>query len=290
VKRALVTGATGFIGRHAEPALRERGYEVVGVGSADTDLLQPTAARELIERVQPTHLLHLAWYAEPGLFWTSQENVRWLEASFRLLHAFQGERVVAAGTSAEYDWRAPSPLVEGKTPDRPDNLYGAAKLSLSQVAAHIEDVPWSFAGGRIFFAYGPYEDPRRLVPQVARTLLAGERAAVSEGTQVRDFMHAADVAGAMCALLDSGDVTGPVNIASGEPAAVRDVVGIVAEAAGAPDRVDYGAVPTRPGDPAVLIPSVARLRDEVGFRPRYTLPEGLRDTVDFWRGEPLSPA
>jgi nucleoside-diphosphate-sugar epimerase len=154
------------------------------------------------------------------------------------------------------------------------------------VAGHIEDAPWSFAGGRIFFAYGPNEDPRRLVPQVARTLLAGERAAVSEGTQVRDFMHAADVAGAMCALLDSDDVTGPVNIASGEPVPVRDVVAIVAEAAGAPDRVDYGAVPTRPGDPAALIPSVARLRDEVGFRPRYTLRDGLGEAVEYWRGAP----
>jgi len=290
VKRALVTGATGFIGRHAQAALRERGYDVVGVGSADADLLQPAGARELVDRVQPTHLLHLAWYAEPGLFWTSQENVRWLEASFRLLHAFQGERAVVAGTSAEYDWSAPSPLVEGVTPDRPANLYGAAKLSLSQVAGHIEDAPWSFASGRVFFVYGPHEDPRRLVPQVARKLLAGERAAVSEGTQVRDFMHAADAAGALCALLDSGDVTGPVNIASGEPVPVRDVVGIVAEEAGAPERVDYGALPTRPGDPQELVPSVARLRDEVGFQPRYGLRDGLRDAVEFWRGEPLSPA
>jgi nucleoside-diphosphate-sugar epimerase len=277
VRRALVTGAGGFIGRHAPAALAERGFDVV---RADVDLLDAGAADELIERVRPTHLLHLAWYAVPGDYWTSPENLRWVEASLRLLRAFRGERAVVAGSSAEYDWSGGGRLVEGVTPERPATLYGASKLALSAIGPHAGG--FSFATGRIFFVHGPHEDERRLVPHVARPLLRGERAAVSEGTQVRDFMHVADVADALCALLDS-DVGGPVNVASGEPVAVREVVSLVAEATGRPELVDYGAVPMRPGDPAELVPDVGRLRDEVGWRPRFGLRDGLADTVEWWR-------
>lgn len=281
MKRVLLTGASGFIGRHAADALEGRGFEVCAFSSRDGDLLDPAVPSALIERVRPTHLLHLAWYAVPGDYWTSVENLRWVEATLRLLRAFDGERAVVAGSSAEYDWSAGGRLVEDATPDRPATLYGAAKLAVSNIGRRMGGL--SFAQGRVFFVYGPNEDERRLVPQVARPLLAGERAAVSEGSQVRDFMHAADVAGALCALLDS-EVTGPVNIASGDALPVREVVAMVAEAAGRPELVDYGVLPARPGDPGELIPDVTRLRDEVGFRPRFSTREGLADAVDFWRG------
>ena len=65
----------------------------------------------------PTHLLHLAWYAEPGLFWRSPENLRWVEASLRLLRAFAehgGQRAVMAGSCAEYAWQPRDRLRRGR--------------------------------------------------------------------------------------------------------------------------------------------------------------------------------
>ena len=283
MKRVLLTGATGFIGRHAGPALEERGFEVHQVGIEDGDLLDPSMPAELVARIEPTHLLHLAWCAV-GDFWTSPENLRWVEATLRLMHALSergdGARVVVAGSSAEYDWTGGGRLVEDVTPERPATLYGAAKHAVGTIGRRLDGL--SYAHGRVFFVYGPGEDERRLVPVVARSLLAGERAAVSEGTQVRDFIHAADVAGALVALLDS-DVRGPVNIASGDPLPVRDIVAMVADAAGRPELVDYGAMPTRPGDPPELIPDVTRLRDEVGFTPIWSTAAGLADAVSSWR-------
>ena len=171
--------------------------------------------------VEPEVLLHLAWYVEPGRFWTAPENVRWVEASLALLRAFAGaggRRAVVAGTSAEYDWHAVGARCnEQRTPLRPATLYGAAKHALHTVAApYAEQAGFELAWGRIFFVYGPGEPEGRLVPSVGRALLAGRRVPTTRGDQVRDFMHVEDVAAAFAALADA-DATGAVNVASGDP-------------------------------------------------------------------------
>jgi nucleoside-diphosphate-sugar epimerase len=286
VKRVLVTGATGFIGRHAVPLLAERGYEVHAVGSKDADLLDPAAADALVNRVQPSHLLHFAWYAVPGKFWTAPENAAWVEASMRLLRAFAsagGERATMSGSCAEYEWSGTGVLSERDTPLRPATYYGACKQALASAGGRLAaEQGLGFAWGRIFFVYGPYEQPGRLVSQVAEALVKGEPAPTSEGTQRRDFLHARDVAAAFVALLDS-DVEGPVNIGSGEAVAIRDLVALIGEAAGRPALARFGEIPQRPGDPPLIEADVGRLRDEVGWRPAVSLEEGIRETVEWWK-------
>src|SRR5262245_59286800 len=95
----LLTGASGFIGRHVVPALLARGYEVHGIARRGTvisgcassqacDLFDDGAVESLIEVIRPTHLLHFAWYAEHGKFWSSEENLRWVRASLNLIQRF----------------------------------------------------------------------------------------------------------------------------------------------------------------------------------------------------------
>jgi nucleoside-diphosphate-sugar epimerase len=282
VTRVLLTGASGLIGRHASAALLARGYEVHAVRSAEYDLLSPAGAHDAVAAVRPEALLHLAWDTEHGAFWTSTENLRWVEATLRLLRAFVelgGTRAVLAGSCAEYDWSAPSPYSEATSPLRPSTLYGAAKHGLHTIAAAFaEQHGVSLAWGRVFFLTGPGEAPGRLVPSVARALLDGRRAEVSAGLQVRDFLAARDVADGFAALLAS-DVTGAVNVASGEPIQLRDVIGAVARNTGGRERVDFGAVPTRPSDPPELVADVGRLRDEVGWRPSLSLDEAIEAAV-----------
>jgi nucleoside-diphosphate-sugar epimerase len=191
---------------------------------------------------------------------------------------------VLAGSCAQYDWDAPTTLLsEASSPRRPATLYGRAKQATSDVLeAWAETTGLSLATALIFFPYGPFEQPERLVPSVARSLLAGEPAAVSAGTQVRDFLHVTDCGAALAALV-GGTVTGPVNVGSGHGSPVADVARTIARIVGREDLLRIGALPTRDEAPRVVADTV-RLRDEVGVVPRYELEDGLRDAVDWWRG------
>lgn len=291
MKRVLVTGASGFIGRNTLEPLRRRGFEAAavsrrppnpsnkllqGIRWRGADLLAPGEAERVVDEVRPTHLLHMAWYAVHRDYWTSPENRGWVDASLRLVDRFRelgGERVVVAGSCAEYDWHA-GVCVERETPLAPRGLYGTSKNALREALGE-DDVAW----GRIFFLYGPHEHPGRLVPSVVRPLLRGEEARVSEGSQVRDFLHVADVGDAFAALVDS-EVTGPVNVASGEGRSVREVVETAARIAGRLELVRFGApVDEEP----LVVADVTRLRDEVGWRPARTVEQGLAETVEWWR-------
>jgi nucleoside-diphosphate-sugar epimerase len=286
VSRVLVTGGSGFIGRQTLAPLRERGYEVHAPRSRDADLLAPETARRLIHDVRPTHLLHLAWDARPGKYWTSTENLEWVEASLRLLRSFAaggGRRAVLAGTCAEYRWTDEVHCVERETPLEPATLYGAAKHGLQVVARrYAEQAGMELAWGRIFFVFGPHEHPARLASSVASALVRGQPAETGPATQVRDFLHSEDLGSAFAALLDSA-VQGPVNMASGEPRPIRELVEALARAAGRPDLLRIGARPANPAEPAVITAATGRLRDEVGWRPARTLEDRAAQTVAWWR-------
>jgi nucleoside-diphosphate-sugar epimerase len=289
VKKVLVTGARGFIGRHTIAPLVARGYEVHAVSSqAGTfdaaatwhacDLHDVAASAALVGTVQPSHLLHLAWFAEPGAFWNSGQNIRWVEATAGLVQAFAqhgGRRFVGAGSCAEYAWTG-EVCDEETTKMQPATLYGGCKFAAWTILqAFARTAHFSAAWGRVFFLYGPGEKPGRLVSDVVAALVVGSEVALSEGHQRRDFMHVADVGAAFAALLDSA-VEGPVNIATGQAPSVRDVATTLARLAGRPDLLRFGARPERPGEPAEIRAAVRRLSGEVGFTPRYTLDAGLK--------------
>ncbi len=292
MRRVLITGAGGFVGRHCLPALAERGFEVhtavrtcSAVHAHRVNLLNAGAVVTLVEKVRPTHLLHLGWYTKHGAYWTAPENRLWVAASMKLLHAFArsgGRRAVLAGTCAEYDWAA-GVCRESETSLKPATLYGQCKDALRVAAtAFAAQTGVSLAWARLFLLYGPHEHPQRLVPSLARALLAGESAPCTWGKHRRDFLHVADAADALAALLDS-DVTGPLNLASGEAVTLRSIMERVAAILGRPDLLRPGALPERLDEPALLVADVRRLRETLRWSPRYDLDRGLAQTVAWWK-------
>ncbi|WP_029008362.1 NAD-dependent epimerase/dehydratase family protein [Azospirillum halopraeferens] len=294
--RVLVTGASGFLGRHCVSRLVQDGFDVHAVartpaeGVADcrwhaANLLDTGAVRDLVARVAPTHVLHLAWIATPGVFWTSPQNLDWLAAGTVLAQAFGaagGKRFVGVGSCAEYDWSC-GLCRESATPLHPATPYGAAKVAMS-AALDAAAALYGFerAWVRLFFPYGPDEPDGKLIPGVIDALLAGRPAEVSHGRQIRDFVYVDDAADALAALV-RGTATGAFNLASGDPVRLRDVVGTVAAQLGGEHLVRYGHRQPQKGEPTLLCADISRLCEATGWRPTVTLPDGIARTIDHRR-------
>jgi nucleoside-diphosphate-sugar epimerase len=297
MSRLLITGAGGFVGRACLPLVERAGFEVHAAGRSRLlpglarhghaiDLLDTAAVSDLLAEVRPTHLLHLAWLATPGVHRTAPVNRTWTTASLHLVREFVrqgGRRAVLAGTYLEYG-PTETPCREEATPLRPASLYAQCKHDLQQgVTALASQTGLSAAWARLFILYGPGEHPARLTASVIRALLKGETALCSPGAQRRDFLHVADAAAALTALLES-DLGGAVNVGSGEAVAVRDVVTRLAAAVGGGGGVRLGALPA-PDEPPCMVADVSRLRDELRWQPQFDLERGLHDAVAWWRAQ-----
>ncbi|NIW07630.1 MAG: NAD-dependent epimerase/dehydratase family protein [Nitrospinaceae bacterium] len=292
-----MTGARGLVGRHTLPLLLDKGFEVHGVGRqprpADVDssvrwhtcnLLDSATHPELIHTVKPTHLLHLAWYAVPGKYWTSEQNVYWTQATLSLARQFGeggGHRLVAAGTCAEYDW-SHELLSENETPLKPMSPYAICKNATRELLSlYCEQHAVSFAWGRIFFVYGPHEPEKKLISSVIRSLKEGKKAACTEGRQIRDFIYVDDAACLFAALVD-GDFRGSVNVCSGTGVSIREIVENIARQFNREDLIQWGAIPTPENDPPRLVGDSQTLQSRLSWKPGVDLEEGIKKTIDFY--------
>ena len=143
-----------------------------------------------------------------------------------------------------------------------------------------------FVWPRLFYLYGPSEDKRRLVPTLIRSLLAGEPVKLTSKDKVRDYLHVEDVASALWHTAKS-DLTGPVNIGSGQPVTLGDLAQKISKITGSSGALQFDALPNDPSDPAHVVADNRRLL-QTAWKPKYTLDEGLRNTIDWWKGRTRS--
>lgn len=298
--KILLTGARGFLGTPCLERLVKRGHEVhavthaelpsdgIGVTWHKANLLAPGQAAMLVDETGAKGLLHLAWFTEHGRFWEASENLDWLIRSTELVRAMVeagAERIVWAGTCAEYDWSADGPYDEYGSSLSPSSLYGACKHGLATVLeAYLAQSAISFAWGRVFFCFGPGEAHTRLVPSLIRSLHKGELVRVVNGDLRRDFLYVDDVADALVALFDSG-VQGPVNIGSGRSVAIRTVATTIAETLGREDLLVFEAEPAGTDAPSDVVADIGRIYEEVGWIPTHDLASGINNSIEFWTNE-----
>jgi nucleoside-diphosphate-sugar epimerase len=300
--RILLTGAAGFIGSHLARLIVTEGHEVLAIVRPatsrwriadiesqltiiDADL---TAFGGVVGQVRAWHpdiSIHLAWKGWSGKA-EAEANLSSLGISLELLRSTVGlscGRFVAAGTCFEYDLT--HDRLGEQTPLMPHDLYGVCKKSLFEIGQQFAALTGvSVVTPRIFYSYGPHEDTRRLVPSVIQALLRGEIAPVTAGEQVRDYLHAEDIASALWAVAKS-DVIGAVNIASGEPITIAQIALRIGCLLQRPDLIRLGALEYREGEPMHILGDVSALRERLRWTPRFTLESGLRQTIEWWQGQ-----
>lgn len=287
--KVLVTGAAGFLGSHVANALLHRGAEVHAVTRSSAsderrpgdgpgiewhrvDLDDRRSLRAVLEAVRPDAAIHLAWYAEPGRYLDgARENLRSLRSTTGLLESLLDvacPRIALAGTCLE--------SVAIATP------YAAAKSAAHLAASQLRAAGLSATCAHIFYTYGRGEDPRRVIPSVIRSLLRGEEIEVGEGSEVRDYVHASDIASAFCALIEA-DPGPSIDVCTGQTVRLSDVFDMIGRVTGRDAlirrgrrRSDRDAFPET-GDPAPL--------QGIGWRAAISLEAGIRDAVAYWSSE-----
>ena len=266
----LVTGANGFVGKHLVRTFQSqrqplrivlREHSNLSVELFETDEVVETPDLFAADHAWWDQVLrgveivvHLAWYAEPGQYLTSPENIDCLKGTISLAQACLDadvRRFVGIGTCAEYDLN--QGLLRPDSPLNPQTLYAACKASTFQVLGQLlPNASVEFAWCRLFYLYGEGEDPRRLVPYLRQRLSEGKPAEMTSGRQIRDFLDVRDAA-AMIADIALGDQQGPINICSGIPITVRQLAEQIADEYGRRDLLHFGARADNLFDPPCVV-------------------------------------
>lgn len=296
--RVVISGGGGFIGSRIVRRFVHEGWDVVAVlrpGSGRSRIVGVEDRIEIIEAdlLGDVHILepvsrgadvfvHAAWDTKPGRYLGASSNVDYAVAGVGLLGMLDrcGRRkFIGLGSCQEY---APSkvPLAED-APLAPRVPYAKAKAGLGLIVETYSETKRPAAAWlRIFSVYGPGENEERLVPYVIRRLWANEPADITSGNQVRDYLHVDDVASAVFHVAVS-DVSGAVNVGSGRPVRVRQVVEEVVTLLEREDLVRFGGRRSHPGELPFEVADNRKLLT-TGWEQRFTLREGLSDTVGWW--------
>ncbi|MEV0228336.1 NAD-dependent epimerase/dehydratase family protein [Nonomuraea sp. NPDC050786] len=282
-RRALVTGASGFIGARLVRRLTELGADVHGASRTGSghDLRDPRAVDGLFAAVRPEVVFHLASEVNgardvsvvgPTLEGNLRTTVNVLTAA-----AGTGCRVVLAGSSEE-----PRPGNGHAPPPSPYAMAKAAATGYAELYHRLWNVPYTIV--RPTMVYGPGQrDTAKLVPYVTLALIRGERPRLTSGSKLVDWVYVDDVVEAF-ALAGLGEraVGQAFDVGTGTKVSVREAVELLYRIAGEESAPPFGSVPDRPLDvPQTADPGAAR--ELIGWRPRVGLEDGLRRTVEWYR-------
>lgn len=305
-KRVLVTGGSGFIGSHLVNRLladkasvavvvryesvmkNERlrdSWERIHIIEAD---LRNRGALASIHKFEPEVVFHLAAYNHVGESFVQVEECFDVNAKGTAnLLDLCGEvgKFIYMSTSEVYGHQTEVPFIETMTP-RPISPYSITKYAgelYCRMKQMVGGKP-SIAIVRPFNTYGPYQSTKAVIPELIIDCLRGAPIRTTLGEQTREFNFVTDIVdGLIKAASCEQEIEGVINIAAGEEVKIQDLVRKIAELTQTSSKIEIGALPYRPTEIWRMYADSSRAREILGWRPKVSLEEGLRETVEWFR-------
>ena len=303
----LLTGASGFVGSYVLAKLLEDGHQVAVLLRPQSNrwrikpLLEKCVVmeqnlesihlvQEAVTAFAPEALIHTAWY---GVTHDQRNNPDQINRNLILLnHLFYVAQtagvktIIGFGSQAEYG--PVNRIINEQQPTHPTTLYGVAKLA----AYHLLDVLCAqhnirFVWHRLFSAYGPKDAPSWFIPFLIRKLMNHEEPELTAGTQLWDFIFVEDVAKAVMDTLNS-QASGIFNLGSGKAYPIKTIAELIANYINPQISLGFGKMSFRQDQVMHLEADISRLNKQVGWRPKMSLTEGLKQTMDWYKNESSS--
>jgi UDP-glucose 4-epimerase len=308
MKRVIVTGGTGFVGSNLAGRLLRDGHEVhllVRAGYQswrienirgdvrihEVQLHDIESVTRVVDQIRPDWIFHLAVY---GAF-STQMDVQWMvqtniHGTINLVEACLKtgfESFVNTGSSSEYGFKDHPPAeTEALEPNSPYAASKAAGTLFCRQTARQQHVHLPTL--RLYSVYGPYEDPTRLVSTLIVRGLQGELPPLVGPETARDFVHVDDAVEAyLLAATHPGQEPGAIyNVGVGEQTTVREAVTVARHVLEIPAEPSWGTMPARSWDTSVWVSDNRRIRQQLGWAPRYDFLHGFTATVEWFRAHP----
>jgi GDP-L-fucose synthase len=303
--RVVVTGGTGFLGRHVMRAMDAHGFrDTIGLGSDDFDLTREGEVARMFESLKPVGVIHLAAVVggiganrvHPGSFFYRNLQM----GALLMEHARRAgvRRMLNVGTICSYPKHTPVPFQESELwngyPEETNAPYGLAKkMLIVQSAAYRQEYGFDSVNLLPVNLYGPGDnfDPEssHVIPALIRKCLAAVESGAPEievwgtGAATREFLYVEDAADGVVRAFERLEDSEPINLGAGREISIKDLANMIAKACGFQGRLVWDA--TKPdGQPRRCL-DTSRARERLGWQASTPFEEGLRRTVQWYRAE-----
>lgn len=313
-KKFLVTGFSGFVGRHFLQYLFEKNETVdvfgidirkpafdisvyasrLNIQFREVNLLDGQALKAVLEEFKPQYILHLASFSSVAFSWQHPEesfvnntNI-FLNLTSALKELELPCRVLSIGSSEEYGNVSAKQLpLREDMPLQPVSPYAVARVSQEMLSkVFVDSFHLDIILTRSFNHIGPWQDERFVVPSFIRRILNIKESGASEGTIetgdttiIRDFVDVRDVVNAYYMLLMNGTPGEIYNICSGNQIALSDIINQIADIIGVEVSTKVNPEFVRPNDNRIVVGSHDKLTKELGWQPEIPWEQTLRDMV-----------
>ena len=308
MKRAIVTGATGFVGANLARRLLHDGHEVhllvrpeyqawriadiqPHVHVHEVQLTDSDAVLPLMHRIKPDWIFHLAAYGA----YSSQTNVKQMlatniTATATLVEACLEtgfESFINTGSSSEYGFKDHPPTEEDWLD--PNSYYAVTKASATMFCRYTaRSRGVSIPTLRLYSVYGPFEEPTRLIPTLIMRGLASEFPPLVNPETARDYVYVDDVMDAyLLAATHPGQDLGAVyNVGTGIQTSLREVVDVARDVLNITTEAQWGTMPGRIWDTSVWVADPHAIKETLDWTPQYSFESGFRRTVEWLQENP----
>lgn len=298
IRRAVITGPTGAVGKALIEELVGRGIEVIAVPREGSRRLSSIPHHELVRVVECSldhyarlpelvgedcdAFFHFAWdgtFGESRQDWDKQaKNIEFTVDAVRTAHEIGCKVFVGAGSQSEFGH------VEGvlhpDMPCNPDNGYGAAKLAAHEMSkAYCTHLGMRQEWCRIVSLFGPGDGEYTLISQTIRALLEHRHLSCTRGDQVWDYIYSKDAARAFRLVAERGTHGSVYCFGTGHTRTLREYVEAVRDIIDPSAEIGFGEIDYYPNQVMHLEADISNLALDTGFEPSYTFEDGIRETI-----------